>query len=586
MPVLKKTDVVAVGAGWTAAILAWKLTEAGLDFVSIEQGPVRWTYPDFAHNHDELRYGVRKQMMVDLSRVSWTWRPNDDLPALPMRTYGAFHPGQGLGGSAPHWSGMLYRYVDTDFKIRSHTEERYGADRIPEDMTIQDWPLTYAEMAPYYDQFEQDIGVSGQVGNLNGELIEGGNPFVEHSRPYPLPPLTRTIPSLRFEEAARSLGYHPFPQPSGIRSEAFVDRWGNRSAGCLYCGFCTRYGCEVDAKSSPLNAHIPAALNTGRYRIIARSHVTEIMLDADGRATGLKFVTGDGTEYEQPADIVILSGYPLGNVGLLLNSGNGAHPDGVGNSRGQVGRNLTHQMWLTTATGVFEGKRFNMYTGNTSTQTTMMDLYGDIFDHSDLDFIDGASMFCGAGERTPAMSAGSLPVQGDQKWGRPWKEALRTEWDSYVPINMQGSMMAYRQNRFDLDPRYRDHWGKPLLRLTMEWGENEEAMFPFMVERAAEIMREMNPTRMEVEDELDDYNIHDYKSTHINGGAVMGDDPSTSVTNKYGQVWDVPNLFVTGATLFPQNPGGNPTNTVAALAYMTGDAIRDRYLEEQGRLMA
>lgn len=585
MPVLKKTDVVAVGAGWTASILAWKLGEAGLDFVSIEQGPIRWTHPDFAHNHDELRYAERKEMMVDLSRTTWTWRPNDSLPALPMRTYGAFHPGQGLGGAAVHWSGMLYRYVDSDFQLRSHITDRYGADKIPEGMTIQDWAVTYEELEPYYTQFEWDIGTSGQPGNINGEIIEGGNPFIEHSRGYPQPPLARSIPSLRFEEAARNLGYHPFPQPAGIRSEAFEDRFGNRAAGCLYCGFCTRYGCEVDAKASPINVHVPAALNSGRYRIIANSHVTEVILDDDGFARGLRFVTADGEEYEQPADIVIISGYALMNVGLLLNSRNSAHPDGLGNSRGQVGRNLTHQLWQNPVTGVFPGERFNMYAGNTATQTTMMDLYGDYFDHSELDFIDGATIFSAAGERSPVMSAGDLPVIGDQRWGQPWKEALRTEWDSYVPISIQGSMMAYEKNRFDLDPTYTDYWGKPLVRLTLEWGENEENMYSFMAERAREIMEEMGAADIDFEGELSDYNIHAYKSTHINGGAIMGVDPSNSVTNKYGQVWDAPNVFVTGATLFPQNPGGNPTDTVAALAYMTGDAIRDIYLKDERELM-
>ena len=172
-----KVDVVTVGAGLTASIVAAKLCPAGYEVVSIEQGPARWAYPEFAHDHDSLRYSVRYAMMVDLERETWTWRPNAASPALPMRQYGSFNPGQGLGGAMVHWSAQLWRYLPTDFRYRSHVIERYGESKLPAGSTVQDWGITYDELEPYYDAFDYDIGASGQTGNLRGRILPGGNPF-------------------------------------------------------------------------------------------------------------------------------------------------------------------------------------------------------------------------------------------------------------------------------------------------------------------------------------------------------------------------------------------------------------------------
>ena len=139
---------MTIGAGWTAAILAAKLCTNGTTMVSLEQGGTRWTFPHFAHDHDSLRYSVRYAMMVDLQRETWTWRPNPNAPALPMRQYGSFNPGQGLGGAAVHWSGQLWRYLETDFRYRSHVVERYGENKIPDGCTAQDWGITYDDLEP------------------------------------------------------------------------------------------------------------------------------------------------------------------------------------------------------------------------------------------------------------------------------------------------------------------------------------------------------------------------------------------------------------------------------------------------------
>lgn len=621
MAVQKKVDVVTVGAGWTAGILAWKLTGAGLRVVSLEQGPARWATPDFEHNHDPLRYRIRKAMMVNLGIESWTWRPNPRLPSLPIRQYGSFHPGQGIGGAGIHWAAQTWRFYPSDMKYRTHHIERYGEDKLPEGNRIQDWPLTYEELEPYYTQVEHDIGVSGLPAQVSGELVEGGNPFEgPRSRPYPLPPLVRSIPADMFSQACQELGYHPFPQPASILSQAYTGLSGRPRSGCLYCGFCTRYGCEVDAKASAITDHLPLALDTGRYEIRTNCKVFRVNIGTNGLATGVSYIDqATGEEHTQPADIVILSAYTLTNVRLLLLSRGGLHPNGIGNDRGMVGKNYTYQLAQGPVTGFFEGRRFNQFMGNSCLQDLIHDFNADNFDHSELDFIGGASIACGGGEREPLSSTLNLPVvsmesygsQGDEdgdgnqgqrkrpqvaaevgslagsgsEWGQAWKDNLRRNWDSYIGIGIQGESLPYEDQFLDLDPTYKDAYGFPLLRITYDFHENDYNLYRYLAARCKEIMEQMKPTRISFTAELEPYNVHSYQSTHCTGGAIMGSDPGSSVTNKYGQVWDTPNVFVTGAALYPQNPGLNPTGPLLALAYLVGDGLKDKYLRDPGRLI-
>lgn len=615
-----RVDVVTIGAGWTAAILAWKLTQNGQRVVSIEQGPARWANPHFQHNHDALRYTIRKAMMHNLKKETWTWRPNPGSPSLPMRQYGAFHPGQGLGGAGVHWAAEYWRFYPVNFNFRSHHIEKYGEAKLPEGSRIQDWPLSYEDLEPYWAQSDYDIGISGNAGNLQGKLQEGGNPFEgPRSRPYPLPPLQPSIPAEMFSSAARELGLHPFRQPGAILSQAYTGISGRPRSGCLYCGFCTRYGCEVDAKNSPLTDHLPMALQTGRYEIRTHSYVLHVNIGRNGLATGLTYVDElTGELHEQPADIIIISGYALTNVRMLLLSRSAAHPNGIGNDRGMVGQNFTYQLIKTPATGVFEGRRFNLFAGNAILQNSVQDFNADNFDHSDLDFIGGASITCGAGERDPLTSTLNIPAMEDseeedndegmeddkgdptppqiagqggslagsgEEWGQQWKENLRRNWDSFVGIGIQGESLPYSDQFLDLDPNYNDIYGRPLLRLTFDWHENDYRLYRFLAQRCREIMEVMNPTRLIFEPELEPFSIQPYQSTHITGGAIMGFSPGDSVTNKYGQVWDTPNVFVTGAALYPQNPGLNPTGPLIALSYWTGDAIVNKFLKDPNQLM-
>lgn len=582
----QKVDVVTVGAGLVAGIMAYQLTKAGLSVVSLEQGPWLTTEQDFTHPHDELRYNQRREMMVDLSRETWTWRPSPKEQALPMRQYGSFNPHQGVGGAAVHWATQNWRFYPSDFEYRTHHIERYGLDKLPAGNRIQDWGITWDEIEPYYDRWEYDAGVSGTAGNILGKQIEGGNIFEgPRAREYPLPSLQKSIVAGKFTEASKALGYHPFPQPSGILSEAYPDLAGNMRGSCLYCGFCTRYGCEVAAKSNSLVVHMPAALDTGLYEIRPNSYVYQIETDSDGKATGVSYIDGSGRQQFQEADIVIVSAFMLMNVRLLLMSRSNAHADGIGNDNGLVGKNYTYQLGGGGSNGFFEGERLNQFMGNGAMGALIHDFNADNFDHSDLDFIGGGSISAGGGERNPVASVGSVPTPSGKTWGQEWKDTLRTSWDSYAGIGIQGESLPYDDQFVDLDPTYRDRFGFPLLRITFDWHENDYNLIRYLSPKMREILEEMGATRITTQEELTPYTVAPYQSTHNTGGAIMGTGPDTSVVNKYGQVWDTPNVFVVGASQFPQNPGMNPTGTVAALAYMAGDGIVNEYVNAPGEII-
>ena len=587
MATLPKVDVVTVGAGWTGGILAQQLTAAGMTVVSIEQGPFRHTDPDFQHPHDELRYQVRRDMMVDLSQETWTWRPNPKAQALPMRQYGSFNPGKGVGGAGIHWAAQHWRFYPTDFQYRSHHVEKYGENRLPVGNRIQDWPVTYDEMEKYYDAVDYDVGISGKAGNLNGQQIPGGNVFEgSRSREYPLPPLASSQAAGIFTQTAANMGYHPFPQPAAILSQGYKDLAGNDRGSCLYCGFCTRYGCEVGAKASSMVTHIPAALATGKYELRTDSYVFRINTDANGMATGVSYIDPAGREQEQPADVVIVSAFPLMNTRLLLMSRSATHADGIGNDHNLVGKNYTYQLGGGGSSGIMKGKRLNQFMANSCASNLIHDFAADNFDHSNLDFIGGVSISVGGGERTPISSVGGMAGGDGRNWGQGWKDTLREDWDSAIGIGIQGESLPYDDQYLDLDPTYKDRFGLPLLRLTFDWHQNDYNTVRFVSQKMAEIMQNMGAQNIKTQKELQPYSIAPYQSTHTTGGAIMGTDPSNSVTNKYGQVWDTPNVFVTGASLFPQNACMNPTGTVLALAYLAGDGIVNQYNKNPGKVIA
>ncbi len=168
-----------------------------------------------------------------------TFRNRPAQRALPMRQLGSFLPGTDVGGAGVHWNGQTYRFLPSDFNLRSHYEKRYGRQIIDDDLTVQDWGIGYDELEPHFDFFEKICGIGGVAGNLKGERRPGGNPFEgPRSSEYPNPPMKQSLATTLFARAAASLGHHPFPVPSANMSRAYTNPYGAQLKACMVCGFC------------------------------------------------------------------------------------------------------------------------------------------------------------------------------------------------------------------------------------------------------------------------------------------------------------------------------------------------------------
>ena len=214
----------------------------------------------------------------------------------------------------------------------------------------------------------------------------------------------------------------------------------------------------------------------------------------------------------------------------------------------------------------------------------MDDFNGDNFDHTGLGFIGGGNI---AVYQTGARPILSRPVPpGTPRWGSEWKKAAARYYNQSFNIGAQMGITSYRGHYLDLDPTYKDAYGLPLLRLTFDWGSNERKASDYIAGVLERMVRTMGASKYNISRLTEHYGIVNYQSTHNTGGAIMGSDPKTSAVNKFLQSWDVPNVFVVGATAFPQNAGYNPTGTVGALAFWTAEAIKNRYLKNPGPLVS
>jgi len=586
---LPSKDVVIVGLGWAGSIMAQELTEAGLEVVAIERGPWRDAATEFASNYvqDELRYGVRRELDLRPEQATFTFRNKMSEMALPIRDWGAFMPANGVGGGGVTWNGATWRFLPSDFTLKTHLVQRYGAGFLPKDITISDWGVTYDELEPFYDRFEYLCGASGAAGNLNGQILEGGNPFEgARSRPYPNPPMQQPFSQALFAKAAANLGYKPFPKPSGVMSQAYVNPLGVRLGPCAYCGFCESYGCGNQSKASPQTTILPVLIRKANFTARANSEATRINLDKSGkRAASVTFIDASGEEWEQPADLVILAADTLFNVQLLLLSGIGKPYDPVAN-QGVIGRNFTHKT-TSDVLGFFDKARFNFnpFVGSGGAGMCIDEFNGDNFDHGPHGFVGGGvigQMQSGA----PPIRTNAVPP-GAPRWGAQWKQALRDNYLSTVTpgLGVQGGFYAYRDIYLDLDPTYRDRLGRPLLRLTIDFHENELKQNKFLTDRFADIVKAMGAEKVVMQARKGPYDITKFQTNDLSGGAIMGDNPQSSAVNRYLQSWNAPNLFVMGASAFPQNAGYSPTATLAALAFWTAKAIREKYLQNPGALI-
>ena len=570
----EKTDVVIVGVGAAGGILAAELAKAGMKVIGLERGP-RLKTEDF-NPHDELRYFQRQDLRPNVKREPVTWRPNANARANPMPV---LNYGNQAGGGTVHYGAVSWRLHEDDFRARANTVARYGESAIPADSSLVDWPLSYAELEPFYDRTEYELGVSGKAGNLQGKKIDGGNVFeAPRKREYPLPPLLTELAGQTFDAGARKLGYHPFSTPRAILSQPYKDR-----PGCTYCGFCQAFGCHVGAKSSILVTTLPDADATGNFKLITGAMCHRINTDNSGRATGVGYYGADGSDNLIEADIVIVTTFIYDNTRLLLLSKTDKFPDGLANSSGQLGKHIMGHMMANVFVG-FDDKHMNIYMGPSAQKHTIDDFNADNFDHGGLGFILGSQISIGTGnlQGGPIALTTVATPPGVPRWGAAYRDFLAKYFTRHAVMVAQTENLPYADQMIDLDPNRRDAWGLPVPRVTYDWRRpNERARVEFMQKKMEEIGRAMGASIVWKAP----VSPAGAPGAHHEGGTRMGSDPKNSVVNKYGQTWDIPNLFVIGSSTFPTMSGFNPTLTIQALAYLSADAIVNRYKKNPGALL-
>ncbi len=529
-------DFVIVGSGAAGGVIARELSRAGLSVVVLEQGP---RLQPGALEHDELKYWFLGGITNDIVHSPQTFRREASQTAVRRGVRPPLWYGRAVGGGTLHYTANYWRFHEIDFIERSALGAIPGTG-------FDDWPITYAELEPYYTKVEWEIGVSG---------LAGANPFdPPRSKGYPMPPLPVKSSGVILERGARKLGLHAVPAPMVINSQPFRGR-----PPCIHCGFCHGFGCEVMAKASTLTTVIPEAEATGRCEVRPDSYVSRIETSAAGRATGVAFIDRARKERFQRARAVVVCANGAETPRLLLMSATPRFSSGLANSSGLVGKYLMFN-YTSRALGVFEHD-LNEYK---SVQVTRI-----VHDFYDSDpkrgFYGGGGLDARIGPQ-PTTWAIRTATEGPS-WGREFKARLR-EFPRSMQIACHTTSLPLESNNVTLDPELKDAWDLPAIRVTYKDHPDDLAIARFLQDRGVEILEAAGAQRVGRSPVTEqDFGLH------LLGTCRMGNDPKASVVDRYHRAHDVPNLFVCDGSSLVTSGRGQPTMTIQALAFRAGEHI-------------
>jgi gluconate 2-dehydrogenase alpha chain len=549
-----RADVVLVGVGGVGGFVAPILAKAGLKVVGLEAGPWRALsdyIPDELGHTYYCRAGMGRKFMAEAPR----WRTDDDCPTGEC-SFSLGRMMNGVGGSIVHYGGWLRRFHPHHFRWRSHIVERWGERVIPTGSTVADWPITYDELEPYFSAVEQTAGVAG----------DDSNPFITRSRPLPMPPLRPFRLGQVFRQATEALGLHPHPAPVGVNSVPY-----NGFPATTYGAWSNGFGAWDGDKWHPALTSLPEALATGNFDLRTHCRVLRVVTNAEGRATGVEYLDANGRRHVQEAGVVILAAYTFENVRLLFLSGDDRHPDGLGNSSGQLGKHLMIKQFAHVD-GYFPGVVFNRHTGPASQAMILDDYVADSFDPVVAGgFVGGATLGAENQFLPIQISRETLPP-GVPGWGSAYKRHL-TEWQHLGVVRIQTDALPYQSNYLDLDPDHREATGLgfPVLLITYDLRENELRQAEFFARKAEEVLQGMGAAIT-----WRGPSFTGAASSHDVGGCRMSDDPAQGVVDRELRVHDTPGLYVFSGATFPSCPGVNPTLTLWALCSRAADRLIGR----------
>lgn len=505
-------DVCIIGAGAAGGVLAYELSRAGLKVVVIESGPFWNPQTDFASD--------------ELSMNKLSWQETRLVAGNNPLTLGHNITGRGVGGGTVHFTGVFFRFHESDFKVRTL------------DGAADDWPITYQDLEPYYDKIERDIAVSGPR----------HFPWGAFKGPYPYPvyePIGAN--SQLFRKGCEKLGIKSTVAPLAILTAPFEGR-----PPCINRGFCNQ-GCMPNAKFSTLIHHIPKAIQLGA-EVLSDCTVTKIEVDKYGKVSGVLF-NNQGQEYRQEARVVVASAFVVETPRLLFNSACPQYPDGLANSSGMVGKCIMPHS--SPDVYMMYPDEVRLYKG-TPVQAVTQDFWET---DKNRGFIRGYSINA-HGSRPVAMAGGLAGTA--EIWGKKLRDIM-LDYNFYARVTVVGEVLPNPANSVTLSDE-KDEYGLPRALVTFSYGENDNKIIAHAVGKCQEIL--------EAAGCIDPIIVDD--TAHLMGGCRMGNDPTTSVVNSFCQSHDIPNLYICDASVFVTSGGGNPTETVMAIAARTSDYIIDQ----------
>jgi choline dehydrogenase-like flavoprotein len=535
-------DIAIVGSGAGGGVAAYVLASRGLKVALLEKG--RNAYPTLGekelrgslYGNDEIR-GRRFYGFHDPFIEPRTFRPG---AAATLATGELQGLGVNVGGGTVQYDGDCPRVTQADLRLLSTFGAVPGAD-------VVDWPIAYADLAPYYDEAERLVGVQG---------LAGADPFAEPRGPYPMPPGYPPKGGMLLAAGAESLGYHPHPMPMAVNSVFYRGR-----PACINCGFC-QFGCPSNSKGSTAVTAIREALLTGNCTLITESCVTRITTDPSGEhATGVSYLDGTGVTRALTAKQIIVACNAIETPRLLLASATSAHPEGLGNGSGLVGRYLMFHI-VFESVGVF-AEEIRSYRGR-------------IVTHSMADFTvsDGSPDYVRGG--VVELGGQIRPVREGIEYPYLLHKALMVD-GSYrrriASVSMMGEDVPVFDNRVELDPDVKDVYGRPAPRITYARHPHDQAVVDRYMPKLSAIAMAAGAKSVVENDDARRTGVPDTK--HLLGTTRMGLDPARSVTNEWCRLHEVDNVWIADGGVYPTSTAYNPTLTQQALAWRTAAYIAD-----------
>jgi len=515
-------DVVVVGAGASGAAFTWSLAQAGINVVCLEQGG--WVAEDaFPTSDADAQIHLQTDFHPDpgFRGLPADYPVNEtETPIAPLM-YNA------VGGSLIHWGAHFPRFHPSDFRVKTL------------EGVAEDWPVTYEELEPYYDENDRMMGVSGLM----------GDPAYPEKPERPCPPLSIRNSGELLAKALDKLGWHWWASDTAVSSVSYDGRDPDMG------GFLRSFA------SADLN-YWPAALKGGA-RLEIHARVREILVDESGNATGVLYYQ-DGELKEQKAKVVVLACNGIGTARLLLNSTSAIFPNGLANSSGLVGKGLMHHP-VGSVLGVFDEWLGTEDGGPRGSTMLSQEFYETNPDH---DFIRGYELqILSYGNAPLAAALGGLMGQ-KVAWGEDHHDEFKQRFGHSVGIAIMSEDLPEEHNMVTLDSEMTDSDGIPAPKINYTVSENTAKMLEHGVARATEIMEAAGATK------VFSSTLRRNAGWHLLGTARMGEDPETSVVDRWGRTHDVSNLFIIDGSIFTTSACVNPTPTIQALALRTADYLK------------